>query len=218
MSRIDTETTVEYLENSNLLATEEHKHLKKDNHFISIAIRIITIPPVIAFIMLTYLFFTTHTVFTSNTQYLVTILFLCIFPVAAYPLQRFFKPYFQKREGQRHLAMIFSIIGYVLGMIYTLIVFSSRALHFIYLGYLISGAVILISNKLLYFKISGHAVGTAGPIAILLGLGYSAWIYGIPILLCAFFSSLRAKRHSVVQFVSGIILPFVIIIVLRYFL
>ncbi|MGB7595040.1 MAG: hypothetical protein WBL80_05715 [Erysipelotrichaceae bacterium] len=192
--------------------------MNKDNHFISILIRIITIPPIIAFIMLTYLFLTTNTIFANVIQYSLTVLFLCIFPIAAYPLQHLFEPHFQNREGQRNLAMIFSVIGYVLGMIYTVMVFSSRALHFIYLGYLISGVAILISNKLLHFKISGHAVGTSGPIAILLGLGYSAWIYGIPILLCAFFSSLRAKRHSVSQLICGIILPFVIVTFLRYVL
>ncbi len=160
---------------------------------ISMVIRGITVPPVIAFIMLTYFYISDTGVFKNFTEYALAAFFISVLPALAYPFQLLVKERFPGHDGKRTLAMIFSVTGYILGVAAAIIMDSSILLLLIYLGYCFSGAVILILNKVIKFRISGHAVGSAGPIAILLSFGQWVWVLGLPVIASVIYSSLKIK-------------------------
>ena len=78
-------------------------------------IRILTAAPIMATMALILLWIRTRDIFTNLPQLLLLLLCLGLLPLLAYPMQRFF-PRFkdQGRNGQRHLAMIFAVGGYIL--------------------------------------------------------------------------------------------------------
>jgi len=171
-------------------------------------IRIVTVAPVIAFLMLLTLYLRNAPLFGSRIHFLLAVLFLVIFPLLAYPLQPFIKKYKEKgREGQRALAINFAVAGYVGSCLSALALKAPRSVRVIYLTYLLSGVLILLSNKLLHFRASGHACGVAGPCAILVCFGEPAGYWGIPILALAWLSSLSMKRHTAAQLLGGTLIP-----------
>lgn len=121
-------------------------------------IRKVTTPPIFATAFLLAVFFIQPPVFMSVWQLICGILFLGVLPILGYPLQKHI-PYFKDkgREGQRSLAMIFSVAGYLLGIITVAFSEASTELYVIYLEYLLSGIGILLLNKVFHFKTSGHA-------------------------------------------------------------
>lgn len=184
---------------------------------ISTAIRGITVPPVIAFLMLTYFLIRDVGVFRGFWEYALSVFFISVLPASAYVVHIFVKNKLPGQEGKRTLAMIFSVVGYILGVTTALLSGSSKMLLLIYLGYCVSGAIILISSKVIKFKISGHAVGSAGPIAILLGFGQGIWVLGLPVILSVIYSSLKIKRHTLAQILCGIAQPFIVFLTLVNF-
>lgn len=123
-------------------------------------IRKITVAPIMAAIMLTAFFIFTPEIFQSAFMYVLSLFFLGILPMLAYPLQKYIPPYKNKgRDGQRTLAMIFAVSGYILGIVAGLLAHAPEETLLIYLEYLLSGMVILLFNKCFHKKISGHACG-----------------------------------------------------------
>ena len=181
---------------------------------ISMVIRAVTVPPVIAFFMLSYLFWAETGVFVGFYEYAVAVGCLCLLPSKAYIVHFFIKDKFPGQEGKRTLAMIFSVVGYGLGLTSAVVMGSSTKLVLIYLGYLLSGVIILFLSKGAKFKISGHAVGSAGPIAILLGFGQWVWIFGLPVIISVIYSSLKIKRHTAAQIICGVAQPFIVFVTL----
>lgn len=182
--------------------------MKKE--MVSKIIRILTVPPILALLVFTYLLICVPGIFLHITDYIMAVSFISIFPSLAYILQVPLKKWFPGRDGQRTLAMILSVAGYICGLSTSLLLHQSPQLIFIYLTYFICGLIILVSSKVFHFKLSGHAVGAAGPVAILIMFRQWIFLIGIPILICVFLSSYRLKRHTLAQIISGIILPFVI--------
>ena len=180
------------------------------NELASKIVRILTVPPILALLMFTYLLFFVPSVFIHVSDYIMAVSFISIFPSLAYILQIPLKKWFPGRDGQRTLAMILSVAGYICGLVTSYLLHQPQQLIFIYLTYFICGLIILISSKVFHFKLSGHAVGSAGPVAILMMFRQWIFLIGIPILVCVFISSHRLKRHTTAQIVSGIILPFII--------
>lgn len=168
-------------------------------------IRKITVPPVFAVAFLFTFYAVYPLYFGSLWQLLFGILFLGILPILGYPLQKFIPPFREKgREGQRTLAMIFSMIGYLLGTIVSLIGKSSAELHTVYFLYLSCGICILIFNKLLHLKASGHACGITGPILLFFYFqmvvpAIIGMLFAIPVMV----SSVKTKRHTALQLVGG---------------
>ncbi|MBE6685006.1 MAG: hypothetical protein E7592_05090 [Ruminococcaceae bacterium] len=166
-------------------------------------IRVATVPPIMAsalFIILGVY----KTLGLVDT--LLGILFLGILPILSYPLQRFIPYYKDKgREGQRNLAIIFSVVGYILGCVLALIFDAPlNTVVFIYLDYLISGVLIAIFNKLFHLKASGHACGIVGPIAMLIYWGlYIPAAVGAVLTVFVFISSIKMKRHTFLQLLGG---------------
>ena len=147
---------------------------------------------------------------------IVAFLFLGLFPILAYPLQKYIPQYKDKgRDGQRNLAMIFSVFGYILGCSINLFFNAPLEMWIIYLGYLISGVCILLINKLFHLRASGHACGVAGPIMLLIVFGVPALIPGVVLLIIVWWASLIMKRHTFAQLVGGTAIPLIAVAILN---
>ena len=178
-------------------------------------IRILTIPPIMALIMLTTLFLLRPEVFGGALSYCLAVFFISVFPVLAYPLQPVIPHFKDKgREGQRNLAMWFSVAGYLLGCIINIFMNASLTLWLVYLVYLFSGLGIFIFSKVFHFKASGHACGIMGPIAFLIYSGIYYAAFGLAVYLAALWASVRMKRHTVLQFIVGAAIPVTALLVL----
>ncbi|WP_099468723.1 hypothetical protein [Konateibacter massiliensis] len=180
-------------------------------------IRKFTIAPVMAVIMLITLWFCKSVIFQNQYFLYSSIVFLVILPSMAYPLQKYI-PGFRNcgREGQRNLAIIFAVAGYVLGCIVNLFFHSTIEMWFIYLEYLLSGLLIFLINKIIHVKASGHACGVLGPIVLLLNFGvYKAIIPGFVLIVGVFLSSLKLGRHTAGQLFGGSFIPIVVIVFLN---
>ncbi|MGN0364749.1 MAG: hypothetical protein ACI4E5_02265 [Suilimivivens sp.] len=182
-------------------------------------IRKITVPPVFAIAFLIVIYFMESAIFTSVWQLIGGIIFLGILPISGYPLQKYI-PYFKEkgREGQRSLAMIFCVTGYLIG---TFIVFATKAsseLCIIYLEYLLSGIIMIVFNKGFHLRASGHACGIVAP--VLLFIYFNMFIpavigglFVIPVLI----SSLKTKRHTMPQLLGGCMISAVCLVIIKYF-
>lgn len=157
------------------------------------------------------------------------VFFLGVLPVMAYPAQRFLPGFRDKgREGQRRLAMIFAVCGYLGGCIVNLLTGAARELWMIYLEYLLSGILIFAVNKaadnskgqvsrdMSRRKISGHACGVVGPLALFWAFGiYQALLPGLLLLALVYVASLRTKRHTLPQLVGGSVVPVLVMALLQ---
>lgn len=138
------------------------------NKNLTTIIRSATIAPIMAFVMLLILFITAPENFIETRDLNIAIFCLTILPISAYPLQKVIPKYKNKgRYGQRQLAIIMGILGYILGTVYSIVFGYSEKIFVIYLTYLFSGFLIFLFSKVSKVKASGHACGVAGPISIL---------------------------------------------------
>jgi hypothetical protein len=179
------------------------KHLSK-------IVRTITVAPVMALAMLLTLFLHNPLLFGTPAHFALSILFLVIFPLLAYPSQPLIKKYKEKgRDGQRALAIDFAVAGYIGGFLSAVVFDAPRQVWIIYLTYLCSGILIMLLNKLLHLKASGHACGVVGPFAILICFGQRLGYWGIAVLALVWWSSLYMKRHTTMQLIGGAVIPIV---------
>ena len=160
--------------------------------------------------------------FGSIWHVLGGLLFLCILPLLAYPLQKYIPHFKDKgRDGQRSLAMIFSAVGYLLGTLVAFVTHAPVELKIIYLEYLLCGIAMLVLNKVFKLKASGHACGIVGPVLLMLYFKmYILAIVGTLLIIPVYVSSLKTKRHTAPQLIGGSFIPLVAlgIICLLYFL
>jgi hypothetical protein len=172
------------------------------------AIRVVTVAPVMALLLLIILYFTRDGFFGNTTNLVLAVLFLVILPLLAYPLQPLI-PYFREkgRDGQRSLAMWSASLGYILGLASALFLPVSNYLLVIYLTYLISGVSLVLLNKVFKVKASGHACGVAGPIfSLIYFLG--PWVlFGLLILAAVYWASLNMGRHDKSELLIGSTVP-----------
>ena len=134
-----------------------------------------------------------------------TILYLGFLPLLAYPLQSV-TPHFKDkgRDGQRTLAMLFAVAGYIFCLVTNILASASAGMWIICLEYLLSGVLILVFNKGFHIKLSAHGCGSAGPIFLLLyfGLYLPAALMAVVTVL-AYVASVKAKHHTVPQLIGG---------------
>ena len=184
-------------------------------------IRVLTVAPLMALVTLITLYVYDKGLFDSRLSLLfISIAFLVVLPLLAYPLQPVI-PHFKNkgREGQRNLAMIFAVSGYILGCITNLFLSAPTALWLIYLEYLLSGLLVLIINKAFHLRASAHACGIIGPAAMLAYFGIIAALpIGLVLYATALWASLEMKRHTVPQFIVGAIIPVAVLTVLHFIL
>ncbi len=184
---------------------------------ISLFIRRMTVPPVFAVILLGCVYCFRPDYFGGPVRLITGIFFLAVLPVAAYPLQKYI-PYFKDkgRNGQRTLAMIFSFVGYLLGTVTAYVFSVPTELKIIYIEYLFCGIGVLIFNKLIKLKVSGHACGIVGPAMMLSYLKlYIPSLIAALLIIPVFVSSIKTKRHTVLQLVLGGAIPFIMLCVVH---
>lgn len=202
----------------NIEQNEHNINQKKPNKvLIKIAkiIRIITIPPVCATILNLVLYFKSDLVFNHWYELLIAIFTIAIIPVLAYPIQKIFKLFKAKdeRTGARNLAIIFSIIGYSCGLIFSIIAKTPNFQKIIYVTYLLTGLGIAFGTFVLDIKFSGHMSGISGPIITL------SYIFSYYLLFLYFFlalvmwASLYTKNHNFKEAIYGTILPVIAFII-----
>ncbi len=172
-------------------------------------IRILTIAPMGALFLLTILYLVKKEDFGSFLSYVLSVIYLTLLPASAYPLQPYIPVFKDKgREGQRNLAIVMATVGYLCGIISITLLQGSLMLWVIYLTYFISGIVIVIFNKLLKIRASGHACGIVGPLALgIYFMGLGGLITGILVYVLVWWSSLMLKRHTISQLLWGSIIP-----------
>ncbi len=171
-------------------------------------VRVLTLAPVMALLALSLLYAHRQELFRSVCDYLAALLFLTVFPLLAYPLQPLL-PRFrgEGRKGQRTLAIVMAVLGYLLGIACALAMRVTRGLLMIYLGYLLAGTLIALFNRALGIRASGHACGVAGPIAYLYVFFGPRALWGLIVLALVYWASLEMKRHTLSQLLWGSALP-----------
>jgi len=183
-------------------------------------IRKVTIPPVFAAALLIIIYIAHTSYFGNVWRLLGSLFFLSILPTLAYPLQKYISKYKDRgREGQRSLAMIFSFAGYLLATVTAFAASAPTELKIICLEYLLCGVGILLLNKVLKIKASGHACGIVGP--ILLSLYFRLFIpaiAGAALILPVYISSVRTKQHTLPQLIGGSVIPAVVLSVIVAFM
>jgi len=168
-------------------------------------ISIITVVPFIAFYVLTALYFSKPTFYNNSFfWYLFSLIFLTFVPLTAYPLKNIIPKYQnQGRSGERRLAFIMGIIGYISGNIFSFILKAPIGVKTIFLAYLFSGIILTFVNGVVGHKASGHTSGVSGPFAILLYFISLRYMHIYIILPIVFWSRLKLGRHKLSQLFSG---------------
>ncbi len=165
-------------------------------------LRILTLPPVITGATVMLLYFLTDNVGVKG----LILLLSCLvgIPLLAYPFSRILMPKKEKREAQRNLALILSAVGYFIGLIGCFILKPGKVTMVFFSSYCISIVLLLLLNKLLHFKASGHACSTTTPAVLLPWQLNAFWgIVGIAIVVSVYFSSIKLKRHTFPQLLVG---------------
>lgn len=183
----------------------------------ALTIRKFTLAPLLAAFMLIYLYIVQPEIFGSifvseNICVLIRqLFFLSLFPLLAYPMQPLIPAFREKgRDGQRHLAMLSAFIGYFLNCILNSCTYAPRELQMIGWVYLLSGIMILLLNRLCGFRASGHAAGVGAVIGIPVALGHpSAMAANLPLMILVCWASITTKRHTLPQFIGGLLIPII---------
>ena len=166
-------------------------------------ISIITIAPVMALIMLLFLYIARHDMFGSPLFLLIAVLSLSVIPTLGYPLQYVF-PVLREggRDEQRKLAFISAVAGYMFGVIMAILLKAPVSYKMILISYALSGTVLALFN-ICHIKASGHACGVGGP-AVLCSyfLGGYGWLV-LLLIPAIFWARLHMKRHRLPELVLG---------------
>ena len=177
-------------------------------------IRIITVAPIMAFILINALYFFKKGSFINLMDYLIAIFSLVILPLLAYPIQNKYNVIpKEKRTAQRILAIIFSIIGYILGFVLSLILRLPVIQKTVYFTYLLSGILIALFSFVLNINASGHMCGLTGPIATIVYAFGPYYIFLVFFLGFVIWSSLKLNRHSLLELILGSLIPIVSLII-----
>ena len=170
-------------------------------------IRVITTPPIAAFVLLTLIFILSPASLSGTAHYIFALIFYTLLPILPYAFTRTV-PRLKKggRKIERKAAIIFSVTGYVLAVIYYAVFSGSRTEWVICLTYLISGVVIALCSAL-HFKASGHTCGIAGPVCCLAFVLGPVWCVGFAVLIPVIWASLKTKRHTLSQLIAGSFIP-----------
>lgn len=177
-------------------------------------VRIFTTPPVFAFALCTIAYFELENAFASPAHYWLSVFFLTLLPLLSY-LLFISVPALRKkgRNTERNLALAFSVVGYIGGFLFSHwggTTFERAVMD----TYLFSGALLALCT-LLHFKASGHTCGCSGAL-IALALFVSPWyLPGYILLTPVVWSSLKLKRHTPLQLLTGALIPVMAMLLFR---
>ena len=174
-------------------------------------VRIVTVPPLMVAAILTLLWFQSPALFTAPSELFLSQCFLALFPILAYPLSYAIPAIRRKgRDGQRSLAMYLSAAGYFSAVLYGILAHCTEGLRIIHLTYLLSVVLLLVLNKVIRVRASGHACSVSGPILLLcLYVGTVGAITGVLLWTVIFWASLRGKHHTPKEYLIGSGVPIV---------
>lgn len=170
-------------------------------------IRIITTAPVTALVLLILLRLLKSDFFISDLHFVLHLSFLCALPALSYLFSRTVPALKARgRSLERNMAIVFSVAGYA-GSFITAVCFTSTAYEKILASTYLFSAVLTAFFTLIKFKSSGHACSLSGP-AIMLCYCVSPWFAFTFLLLAPIYaSSLRLKRHTLLQLICGTVIP-----------
>lgn len=174
-------------------------------------IRGATVPPAIVTVLFVLLYILREDVVETPLDLALSIFFLAVVPVLAYPLQAIvpaFRPGGQKMK--RRLAFILSIMGYIAAFTVSMLRGAIPNLAYIDAVYLCSVLVLTLLNVCTPWHASGHACSIVGPIGLLACFfGWRAILVGAVIVALSFWSSVYLKRHTVREYLLGAVSPLV---------
>ena len=167
-----------------------------------LAVRILTMPPIV--IGVTVLLLYAPAGLLTMRELLWCEAFLLLIPLAAYPLREIFHIGKDRRKGQRSTAMVCSAIGYIAGLIWSLLIPRSWLVYILFLSYVISIVLLLLLNAGLRFRASGHACSMTAPAVLLTWKLHPLMLIPSALLIAAVYrSSLKLSRHTLPQMLSG---------------
>ncbi len=168
-------------------------------------IRVVTVPPVMVGTLIVLLSILRTDVFAHMGESMMTLLFLAVIPVLAYPVSVIVPSIKKKgREGQRNLAFILSVVGYAGGVVYGLVAGVSEPLMVVFGTYFLSVIVLTVMNKVVKVRASGHACSIAGPIGLVCYfLPPVCIVAGLCLYAAIFWASVHMGRHTVKEFIWG---------------
>lgn len=187
------------------------KAVKKMNKLFKL-IRIVTVAPTAALVTVIMLYLLKDGFFVNTMHFTAAILTLTVLPLSAYPVS-LVKPKSERRNFQRSLAIVFAVFGYIAGTAYSFVSGGSSGERVMYLTYLLSGIMIALSSFILKRKSSGHACGISGPVTLLTYYLSPFCALGYFLLIPVFEASLKMKRHTLSQLISGSIIPIVCMLI-----
>ncbi len=168
------------------------------------AVRIVSVPPVMALVLALSVYFGKPTVFASVKELWLTVFFLSVLPALAYPISDLL-PSLRKRgrEGQRDFAFLMTAVSYPLLALYAVIAGGAGFL-LIACTYLFSLVVLLLLNKVFQRRASGHACSATGPLVLICYfIGFKAILWGLLLYALIFWASLVTKRHTASELIWG---------------
>ena len=173
------------------------------------AIRVLTVPSMFSALLCTILYLQLSGAFTSGWHYFAALCFLSVLPLMSYPVCHAVPSLREKgRTAERNLSLVFSVAGYVGGILFCLLTDSRPVEKLLYATYLLSGLGLAVCS-LMHFHASGHACGCSGPI-IFLSVLMSPWfLLGYLLLGAVMWASRNLDRHSPAQLVGGSVVPVV---------
>ena len=172
-------------------------------------VRIVTVPPLMVAVILTVLYAVRGALFASLSHLVFSVLFLAVVPGLAYPLSYLIPAIRRKgRSGQRSLAMYLSAVGYLSVVLYGILAQCTEGLRIIHLTYLLSVLLLLVLNKLLHVRASGHACSVSGPILLLcIYVGAVGVAVGILLWMLILWASVRMRHHTPREYLIGSTVP-----------
>lgn len=177
-------------------------------------VRVITVAPIMALLLITVVFVKTGDDF-EWIYYMGAVLGLCIIPSLSYPLEKFGRFYgkshqnLSERDAMRELSIYTSVIGYTLYTIFVMAFNQPPLVKQMALTYMFSGLLMFLMSIIFKIKASGHACGFIGPVVFL--CCKVSWWYALffPVFIFVVWSSLKLKRHTVMDIFYGAIIPII---------
>lgn len=174
-------------------------------------IRIITIPPIEAMVMLLILYRLKQEEFGNLGNLLMAVLFLTVIPICSYPIASRKRGEQDMRNNQRNMAFIFNFLSYLAAMLIGYCVGCTRMLQWILNGYFLAVLILTIVNKVFKIRASGHACSCTFPYLILsYYFGGYVTVICLILYLAEFWASVELKRHTIKEFLGGTIVAWII--------
>ncbi len=188
-----------------LVFRPDKREVRAIKEHVAKALRVVTAPPVLVTVLLAVLFCSEPDVVSTWQQLVCAVLLLGAVPALAYPLQRFVPGFKDEgRDGQRKLAFVLSVVGYLVGLVMGLCGLATRGLLLIYLTYFVSVVMLVFVNKVLKEKASGHACSVTGTLVFAVYfIGMGSLIPCLVVYAAMAWSSVVLKRHTVRNLVTG---------------